>query len=348
MTTIRTVVKKLLKQKGSFKASEIVKATKYSRAYVHRVLKELQAEGIITLIGKADRAHYIPATTTAIEYARAAELRYHRILKNEHVAEDRILDEIKQSTGIYRDLPEHIARILDYGFTEMLNNAIEHSRSQFIRVTMARTKNIVRFSVIDRGIGIYRNIREQQHLASDLEALQQLLKGKLTTAPASHSGEGIFFTSRVADLLIIKSRPKQLIFDNRRNDVFIKDTRLRVGTTVEFEIGLSAQRSLEEVFRRYTTDSFEFGTTDITIKLFQEGNAYVSRSQARRILAGIEKFRTIILDFRGVETIGQAFADEIFRVWKQHHPEISIEYRNANENVLFMIKHVSEQTKDNL
>jgi signal transduction histidine kinase len=96
------------------------------------------------------------------------------------------------STGIYRQLPEHIARILDYGFTEMLNNAIEHSRSKQIRVTMVRVKDAVRFSVIDRGIGIFRNIREQYRLASDLDALQQLLKGKQTTAPASHSGGGSF------------------------------------------------------------------------------------------------------------------------------------------------------------
>jgi uncharacterized protein (DUF1330 family) len=126
--------------------------------------------------------------------------------------------------------------------------------------------------------------------------------------------------------------------------VFIKDTRTIVGTTVEFEIGLHVQRTLEEVFRRYTGDSFEFGTTEITIKLFQEGAAYVSRSQARRILVGTEKFRTVILDFRDIETVGQAFADEIFRVWKQHHPDQSIEIRHANENVLFMIRHVSSGT----
>jgi len=52
---------------------------------------------------------------------------------------------------------------------------------------------------------------------------------------------------------------------------------------------------------------------------------------------GLEKFRHVVLDFRNVRTVGQAFVDEIFRVFGQAHPEIKFEYSNANENVAFMI-----------
>jgi hypothetical protein len=65
---------------------------------------------------------------------------------------------------------------------------------------------------------------------------------------------------------------------------------------------------------------------------------YVSRSQARRILAGLEKFKTIELDFKDVKTIGQAFADEIFRIWQAGHKEVRFKIQNANENVMLMIK----------
>jgi len=44
-----------------------------------------------------------------------------------------------------------------------------------------------------------------------------------------------------------------------------------------------------------------------------------------------------MLDFKDVDTIGQAFADEVFRVWKTKYPDISVIWRNTNENVLFMI-----------
>jgi len=55
-------------------------------------------------------------------------------------------------------------------------------------------------------------------------------------------------------------------------------------------------------------------------------------------MIGLESFQDVLLDFEGVESIGQAFADEIFRVWQSNHPEIKITYINVNENVEFMIK----------
>ncbi len=67
-------------------------------------------------------------------------------------------------------------------------------------------------------------------------------------------------------------------------------------------------------------------------------SAQISRSQARRIMSGLEKFKTIILDFSGVETVGQAFADDVFRVWKNRHAGVKIVPKNMNENVVFMIK----------
>jgi len=68
------------------------------------------------------------------------------------------------------------------------------------------------------------------------------------------------------------------------------------------------------------------------------GNNYISRSQARRIVSGLDKFKTVILDFANIDTVGQAFADQIFRVWHNQHPEIAIKVMNSNENINIMIK----------
>ena len=64
----------------------------------------------------------------------------------------------------------------------------------------------------------------------------------------------------------------------------------------------------------------------------------MSRSQARRILHNLDKFKHIILDFKDVPTIGQAFTDEIFRVYKSKRPKVVLEHINTDENVMFMIK----------
>jgi len=72
------------------------------------------------------------------------------------------------------------------------------------------------------------------------------------------------------------------------------------------------------------------------------GEHLISRSIARRILSNIEKFKVIFLDFNRVKTIEQAFADEIFRVFRNKHKEITILPINVNEKVKFMIKRVDK------
>src|SRR5688572_19822491 len=79
-------------------------------------------------------------------------------------------------------------------------------------------------------------------------------------------------------------------------------------------------------------------STHIVVELARDQETeYISRSQAKRILVGLEKFHLVVLDFRNVRTVGQAFVDEVFRVFGQDHPEVKFEHINANENVEFMI-----------
>jgi hypothetical protein len=58
------------------------------------------------------------------------------------------------------------------------------------------------------------------------------------------------------------------------------------------------------------------------------------------MLRGLEKFQEVILDFRKVKSIGQAFADEVFRVFPSHHPSITVHPENANPVTTMMIRHV--------
>ena len=157
-----------------------------------------------------------------------------------------------------------------------------------------------------------------------MDAIQDLLKGKETTAPEAHSGEGIFFTSKIADFLTIKSFGKKVVFDNVGQDIYIKDVQSSKGTKVDFVLGLKSKKKLSDLFNQYTDESFQFSKTGVKVKLYHQDVDYVSRSQARRILAGLEKFKTVEFDFQDVETIGQAFADEVFRVWQTGHKDIKL------------------------
>jgi hypothetical protein len=52
-----------------------------------------------------------------------------------------------------------------------------------------------------------------------------------------------------------------------------------------------------------------------------------------------------MLDFEHVPTVGQAFADEIFRVFKNKHPKIQIDIENTNEAVRFMAERARNEAK---
>jgi excisionase family DNA binding protein len=111
--------------------------------------------------------------------------------------------------GIFKDLDldlicpaEDIAR---YAFTEMLNNAIDHSQGSVVSVSFWANDKVWAFEIQDDGIGALSNVRKTFHLANDIEAVAELSKGKQTTAPKKHSGEGIFFTSKAVDLFQLAS-----------------------------------------------------------------------------------------------------------------------------------------------
>ncbi len=289
---IRKLIENHLQKKGEVRAAEIIRKTGLSRTYVNRILQQLQREGRVRPIGKANRARYV--VLQSVKQALASELSFHRILKNQHLEEDIILDQIKAETGI----------------------------------------------------GVFKNIMITRKLASEQEAIQDLLKGKQTTVPDRHTGEGIFFTSKAADSLEIKSSNKKLLFDNHVGDAFVRDVKARKGTQIDFWIALDSPRELEAVFRGYTSEELAFDRTTVAVKLYKMDSGFVSRSQARRVLAGLEKFKTIALDFANVTLVGQGFIDEVFRVWRSHHPEKVIEVRNADQNVQFMIdRHLATQQK---
>ena len=335
---IKQLILDTIKKTGEVKASRIVKITGFSRAYINRFFQELRDSGKIILIGRANNARYIKAGVKNASKAKQDETSIHKVISNKDLSEDTLLKEIKNRTGIFLSIPENVSRILDYAFLEILNNAIEHSRSKIIDISMKRDNGEISFNINDKGIGIFNNIKQKKNLNNDMEAIQDLLKGKETTDPSSHSGEGIFFTSKMADNFIIKSSQKKLIFNNIIKDIFIQDIKKTKGTKVFFRIRTSSGTKIENVFRQYTDDSFTFSKTEVTIKLYKMDSEYISRSQARRILSGLDKFRKIILDFTEVKTVGQGFADEVFRVWKKRFPCIEILHKGANENVNFMIK----------
>lgn len=322
-------------------SDEIVQETGFSRTTVNSAFQELLDAGKIIRFGKTKGAFYVRADKDVIARVQADILEFSAVLKNEQLREDIILKKIHSETGIMMGLQKNVSDIFEYAFTEIFNNAVDHSQSKNIYVDVKRTEDDISFTIEDNGIGIFNNIRDKKKYPDVMIAIERLIKGKITTAPAHHSGEGIFFTSRIADAFLIQSFGKKLLFQNLLSDVFIDDVKFKQGTRVFFIISLTSTKNLIALFDTYCnteSEMYEFNKTEVIVKLFQFGDHMVSRSQAKRIIHGLEEFDEIIFDFKDIRMIGQGFADEVFRVWQNAFPKKKLSYRNANENIVFMIE----------
>jgi len=308
-------------------ASEVAAAAGISRQAAHRHLAALTAAGQLRAEGKG----------RSVRYRNAGSLPFTRRYPRAVIAEDRVWQELSSAHPAVGGLPPDARSIFNYAFTEMLNNAIEHSASKDVDVRFEHVRGGLAFEIVDRGRGVFANLRKQLHLGSEVEALQELSKGKLTTLPEGHTGEGIFFTSKVADQFVLESGTLRWLVDNVRGDVAVGKAPNRRGTLVRFEAATRPRRKLAAVFAEYTED-LQFSKTRVVIKLFALGTRFISRSEARRVVKRLDGFREVVLDFRGVEEVGQGFADEVFRVWAAAHPGTRLSTVNMNDVVATMIK----------
>ena len=133
----------------------------------------------------------------------------------------------------------------------------------------------------------------------------------------------------------------RLIIDNVQADFAVREAKKRKGTRVLFKINSGSRKSLTRLFNEYTDEEYKFSKTKVFVRLYEKGVDYVSRSQARRLLYGLEKFKTIILDFNKIKGIGQGFADEVFRIYRLENPKTEIIPKNASKTVMFMINRSS-------
>lgn len=325
-------------------SSQLAGKFKVTRQGLNRHLKLLIQQGRILKLGTSRKTtFYVLNQPAAIRKAFRTEVpSFKKRYPSHGLEEDLVFQEVTQHPHLLRALSSNARRVFQYAFTEMLNNAIDHSQSDRIDVVVQAYPVYTAFFVRDHGIGVFENIRLQKALTSELEALQDLLKGKQTTQPQFHSGEGIFFTSRVVDTLILESHRKRITFNNDLPDVFVEDIALLKGTAVTALVSNETRRELETVFREHTNEEFQFQKSGIQVKLFRGTDSYMSRSQAKRLLHALNQFQEVVLDFKGVDTIGQGFADEVFRVFPLHHPGIRLVPIHANENVQLMIDHTRQ------
>ena len=114
---------------------------------------------------------------------------------------------------------------------------------------------------------------------------------------------------------------------------------------VAFFVSRSARRKLEEVFSAFAPEDFDFRFERSQVLVRFYAGPYVARSEARRLLARLDGFREVFLDFSGVKSLGQGFADEVFRVFAAAHPGVTLKTENVAPGIEAVIRHVVDNEK---
>ncbi len=236
---------------------------------------------------------------------------------------------------------EKIFQKINYCFTEMVNNIIDHSKSSKIEIYIIETYFDIFISINDFGIGIFKKLVKECDFRDEEEAIFQLSLGKLTTDKVNHTGEGIFFTSKIADYFCINSNGHKYTRANDAQTFNFGIEEQNFSTSVEMLFSKDSELTMKEVFDQFTDDDMNFNKTIATVELATiYSKSLISRSEAKRIVMNFGNFKTVILDFKNVEYIGQGFADQMFRVYVNANPNVKLEYKNANDDVEKMIRHV--------
>lgn len=332
---IAVAIERLFESRTSITTAEVAAKAGITRQAAHSHLAKLVASGEI------------------IQEGASRSTRYRRIASSEHVYKLRELDENevwgnekRVLSNLYPEIFEikNVVQILNFAFTEMVNNAIDHSRGSNAIIRWFLRPDRITFEVEDDGVGAFTTIREERNLANDFEALGDLSKGKQTTDPDRHSGLGIFFTSRMVNRFVLSAGRISWVVDHEIDDVawgWLDDPR--TGTLVRCEIRSDTTITPRDVYAELSNaETGRFDKTTIHVNLFKEhGGSFVSRTEAKAIGTRLEGFEEIELDFAGISEIGQGFADQLFRVWTRENPSSRLVPTNANPAILAMIAAMS-------
>ena len=322
-------------------ASEMAGLLDISRQAVSSQLRAMIARGAVAKEGDRKGATFRLAGRRSAG-AGAAGVRFEKVLALKGLEEDLVLTEVSLRLGLRERLSPQAFAVFRYAFTELLNNAIDHSQSAECRLSVAVGAHDIELEIRDFGIGAFESIRSRFGLRDEDAAVAELLKGKATTMAERHSGEGLFFTSKAADRFVLRSHRTALKVERGGEVVSVEAGRFLKGTDARFAVSARSRRRLDEVFREYAPEEFDFRFEKTRVLVRLGLDQCVSRSEARRMLSRLENFREVTLDFGGVAELGQAFADEVFRVFLRSNPGTAIRVENLKPELRPMVGHVTD------
>ena len=273
MTTTAVVIDRLLATEDSITSGQVARGAGVSRQAAYNRLRAMAERG--ELIHEGERRGGRFRRTAFLVY------RYELDGLREADAWSEEMGELRR-----RDLPildnPKIEPLLNFAFTEMLNNAVDHSDGTVADVRWYLTDTYIAFEIADDGIGVFARMAADRSLESEFDAIGEIAKGKQTTDPEHHSGLGIYFSSRMASRFVLTSGQLSFIADGRRDDVAVEWLETaRSGTLVRCEFDADTTRTPAQVFQAFAPSTVGAGQR-ATIRVASSSGATPSCRELRR------------------------------------------------------------------
>jgi anti-sigma regulatory factor (Ser/Thr protein kinase) len=305
-----------------------------SNAQITRYFKKAYEDGLIEITGYGKGKKYSLSKNTG-SFKKIFSMNALKTSSEDEIYNFHIEPALENCSKNLKLLTNHCC-------TEMINNVIDHSNAKKMTLSIF-ISNKIEILIEDDGIGVFESVKSYFKLNNYFEGLAEISKGKRTTDQKNHAGEGIFFSQRMCDQFTIEANGHKYEYDSEVNDWSASGAFNIKGSKVTLIFDSNTQKTPEEIFEKYTNHDFAFVHSDgFNVKpyILSVSERMVSRSEAKKLLAGAQKFNSITINFAGADGIGQGFADEIFRVFSNRYPNISLDYTNANSAINNMIQYV--------
>ncbi len=311
----------------------VVRKFGLSRQAALRHMYILITDGKVTATGKTkDRSYQLkPIVERSYSFSITPQLK-----------EDQLFHE--KISPYLDNLEPEIREICEFGFSQVMNNVISHSKGKTCEIHILKNEGKFSFTIIDDGVGVYSKVTKHFSLENDRHAILELSKGKMTTDPAHHTGDGLFFASRLFDRFILESSGLEWKHELKNEKWSISPVKRKKGTSILLEIKSLSNRSLKNVMKEYSTNGgMIFNRTCVPVILSKlDSENLFSRSQARRLTQNMEEYKNICFDFAGLDMVSHSFADEVFRVYQQEKPHQKLEWRNSNPELIELFTEIKK------
>ena len=231
-----------------------------------------------------------------------------------------------------KSLSQNVRELCEFSLSALFYNIHDHAAATQVNYKIYISHTEVHIIVSDNGIGLYQGIAKAFHFSEIQTAAVEIAKGHVTSDPENHAGDDLMVVIHLFDQVEILSSGVSLKFNNDQNDWVLGQSKQQSGTRIHLGIRTNSKRTCQDVFKNIFEKFRTFA--NIPVKLAQSnGEQLNSREQAQNLLHNIKQLNGIEFDFKNIDLVGPAFADELVRKTLEKNRKMDIKWVNTTHMV---------------